>query len=44
MKKVSRECLAIKPRTRDILDSGLVPVAPAEVNQHDDVGDYEGDN
>jgi hypothetical protein len=44
MKKISREYLAIKPRTRDILDSGLVPVAPAEVNQHDDVSNYEGDD
>jgi hypothetical protein len=39
MKKISRMWLAIKPRARDILHSGLVPPSSAEVNRHKHVSD-----
>jgi hypothetical protein len=44
IKKISRACLAMKPRTGDILDSGLGPAASAEVDRHKQVCDYEGDD
>jgi hypothetical protein len=43
-KSISRACLARTRRTRDILESDLARPSSPDVNRHEHVSDYEGDD